>query len=65
MNRIVDSGYKMDLHIHSIYSHGKDKGKVNYNTIDHIPELIDKLTENQVQICAVTDHDAFGYDIYI
>ena len=25
--RIVDSGYKIDLHIHSVYSKGKDKGK--------------------------------------
>lgn len=62
--KIVESGYKMDLHIHSIYSKGKDKDKVKYNTIENIGELNDKLTENGVQICAITDHDAFGYDMY-
>lgn len=62
--KIVESGYKMDLHIHSIYSKGKDKDKVKYNTIENIGQLNDKLTENGVQICAITDHDAFGYDMY-
>lgn len=62
--KIVDNGYKIDLHIHSIYSKEKDRGKVNYNTLDHIDELVSKLNEQRVQICAITDHDAFGYDIY-
>ena len=55
--RIVDSGYKIDLHIHSVYSKGKDKGKVAFNTVSHVSTLISKLTENGVQICAITDHD--------
>lgn len=63
--KIVDAGYKLDLHIHSIYSKGKDKDKVNYNTLNHVGELVEKLTENGVQLCAITDHDAFGYDIYL
>lgn len=63
--KIVDRGYKMDLHIHSIYSRGKDKEKVSYNTIDHISTLADKLNENCVEICAITDHDAFGHDMYL
>ena len=33
--KVVDSGYKLDLHIHSYYSHGKDGAKVAFNTIDH------------------------------
>ena len=62
--KIVESGYKLDLHIHSIYSSGKDHGKVSYNTIEHIGELVNKINENGVQLCAITDHDAFGYDMY-
>ena len=62
--KIVDSGYKMDLHIHSINSKGKDAGKVNFNTLENLPELICKLNENMVQICAITDHDAFSYEMY-
>ena len=62
--KVVESGYKIDLHIHSVYSRGKDKGKVSYNTIDNIGTLSEKLNENGVQICAITDHDAFNYDIY-
>ena len=62
--KIVDSGYKIDLHIHSCYSRGKDGAKVAFNTIDNLNVLVQKLNENGVQICAITDHDAFNYDIY-
>ena len=62
--KIVDSGYKLDLHIHSYISHGKDGTKVSFNTIDNINVLVQKLNENGVQICAITDHDAFDYNIY-
>lgn len=64
MEKIVDTGYKIDLHIHSVYSHWKDKSKVSKNTVENIPVLVDGLNQNGVQICAVTDHDSFGYDIY-
>ena len=37
--KVVDTGYKIDLHIHSVSSHGKDKGKVAFNTLEHIPVL--------------------------
>lgn len=63
--KIVNSGYKLDLHIHSCYSSGKDGSKVAFNTIDNIGVLANKLAENEVQICAITDHDAFDYDIYM
>ncbi len=64
MEKIVEEGYKIDLHIHSIYSSGKDKNKVKYNTLEHIPVLASKLNENGVQICALTDHDAFNLEMY-
>lgn len=62
--KIVETGYKIDFHIHSIFSNKKDKGKVAFNTLENISVLVDKLTENSVQICAITDHDVFNYDLY-
>lgn len=62
--KVVESGYKIDLHIHSKYSYRKDKKKVAFNTIDNIPVLVEKLSNNDVQICAITDHDIFDYDMY-
>ena len=62
--KVVESGYKIDLHIHSVCSRAKDKGKVAFNTIDNICVLAEKLNANGVQMCAITDHDAFGFDMY-
>ena len=62
--KIVESGYKIDLHIHSCYSRIKDGAKVAFNTIEHIDVLVQKLHENGVQICAITDHDTFNYELY-
>lgn len=64
MDKIAKSGMKIDLHIHSMASHKKDGAKVKNNTVDNIPLLISKLNENQVNICAITDHDTFSYDMY-
>ena len=63
--KVVESGYKIDLHIHSVCSSAKDKGKVAFNTINNIGVLAEKLSANGVQICAITDHDAFGFDMYM
>ncbi|ERL21364.1 hypothetical protein HMPREF1986_01546 [Oribacterium sp. oral taxon 078 str. F0263] len=62
--KVVESGYKIDLHIHSICSRSKDKEKVAFNTMDNIGVLTEKLNANGVQMCAITDHDAFGFDMY-
>lgn len=62
--KVVETGYKLDLHIHSIYSKGKDHAKVNYNTLDNIGTLAEKLNEQNVQLCALTDHDAFNFNMY-
>jgi predicted metal-dependent phosphoesterase TrpH len=64
MQLIADRGLKADLHIHSIYSKHKDGAKVNNNSIEKIDLLINKLIENKVNICAITDHDTFNYEIY-
>lgn len=62
--KVIDSGYKIDLHIHSVRSKGKDKGKVDFNTLENIPILAQKLNDNGVQMCAITDHDIFDYEMY-
>lgn len=64
MQKIVANGLKIDLHIHSEVSASKDGAKVKNNTISNIPLLIQKLNEQQVNICAITDHDTFSYDLY-
>lgn len=64
MKLIAEKGLKVDLHIHSVYSKHKDGTKVNNNTLINIETLIDKLAENEVNICAITDHDTFNYNMY-
>ena len=61
---VVEHGMKIDLHIHSSASSKKDGDKVRNNTLKNIPVLINKLDENGVNICAITDHDVFSYAMY-
>lgn len=65
MNKIVDHGLKIDLHIHSCASSIKDGSKVKKNTKENIPVLIQKLNLNEVNICSITDHDTFSHEMYI
>lgn len=64
MEKIVDKGVKIDLHIHSVFSNKKDGKKVQDNTLDNVPILVNKLIENNVELCSITDHDTFNYEIY-
>lgn len=64
MEKIVSKGLKIDLHIHSVYSKKKDGDKVKNNTIENLSVLINKLNENGIEMCAITDHDTFNYEIY-
>ena len=64
MQKVVTNGLKIDLHIHSACSSLKDGAKVKGNTIANIPLLVQKLDEQQVNLCAITDHDTFSYDMY-
>lgn len=63
-NKIADKGIKIDLHIHSIYSKDKDGQKVAENTLENLNVLIDGIVSNDVEMCAITDHDRFNYDLY-
>ena len=65
MQKVVTNGLKIDLHIHSSFSSLKDGAKVKGNTIANIPLLVQKLDEQQVNLCAITDHDTFSYDMYV
>ena len=64
MEKVVRKGAKIDLHIHSIYSNKKDKEKVSFNTLENLPILVKGLIDNNVELCAITDHDEFNYGIY-
>lgn len=64
MDKIVKSGMKFDLHIHSCFSAKKDGKKVKNNTPENILILAEKLNEQGVNICAITDHDTFSYKMY-
>lgn len=65
MSKVVDNGLKVDFHIHSYYSITKDSASIlNHSTINDVPLLIQKLNDNGIQMCAITDHDTFNYDLY-
>lgn len=64
MDLIAKCGLKTDLHIHSALSAHKDGEKVKENTLANLNILVDKLIANQVNICAITDHDAFSFELY-
>lgn len=64
MEKVASRGIKIDLHIHSVYSKAKDGQKVEENTLNNVPILVQGLRDNQVEMCAITDHDTFDYDIY-
>ncbi|MEG0835943.1 MAG: AAA family ATPase [Christensenellaceae bacterium] len=64
MDKVVGTGLKFDLHIHSAESSRKDGTKVKKNTLENIRVLIEKLNENKVNLCAITDHDTFSYVMY-
>ena len=64
MKKIVDKPIKIDLHIHSFFSNHKDGKKVAFNTEENIPVLIAKLRQNEIDMCAITDHDRFSLDLY-
>ena len=48
MERIVTTGLKIDLHIHSHASARKDGKKVKNNTVENLPLLIQRLNNQGV-----------------
>lgn len=64
MEKIAYRGIKIDLHIHSEFSKSKDGKKVAENTLENLPVLIQQLVNNEVEMCAITDHDNFNFNMY-
>lgn len=64
MPKISSHGLKIDLHIHSAASFKKDGKKVKNNTLSNIPVLIERLNQQGVNMCSITDHDTFSYAMY-
>ena len=62
-NNIVKELVKVDLHIHSAAS-VKDKALVSENTIENIDRLLANLKKEKINMIAITDHNAFEYELY-
>lgn len=63
VDNIVKELVKVDLHIHSAASI-KDWAVVSENTIDNIDKLLNNLRKEGIDMIAITDHNAFDYDLY-
>ena len=65
MEKIIETGNKVDFHIHSIASKHKESDDcVDLSTIDNIDLLIDKLNQREINMCSISDHDNFDFNIY-
>lgn len=65
IEKIIENGNKVDFHIHSIASKHKESDDcVDLSTLDNIDLLIRKLNERNINMCSISDHDNFDFDIY-
>ena len=65
IEKIIETGNKVDFHIHSIASKHKESDDcVDLSTIDNIDLLIDKLNQREINMCSISDHDNFDSNIY-
>lgn len=65
IEKIIKTGNKVDFHIHSIASKHKESDDcVNLSTLDNIDLLIKKLNQREINMCSISDHDNFDFDIY-
>lgn len=63
--KIIETGNKVDFHIHSIVSKHKESNDcVDLSTLDNIDLLIKKLNERKINMCSISDHDNFDFNIY-
>jgi len=64
--KIVKNGVKVDFHIHSVASKHKEAPQVvDESTMENLNVLIKKLNDRNINMCAISDHDNFDFDIYI
>ena len=65
IEKIIKTGNKVDFHIHSIASKHKESDDcVNLSTLDNIDLLIEKLNQREINMCSISDHDNFDFNIY-
>lgn len=63
----MDTFSKIDLHIHSYYSSITKTGDSDFvknSTIDNVETLFQKLENEHINVCAITDHNYFDKGIY-
>lgn len=66
MEKVVDKGLKVDFHIHSIASKHKESDDcVDFSTIENIDILIKNLNDRKINMCAISDHDNFDFNLYL
>lgn len=65
MKKIVENCNKVDFHIHSFASkHRESDNCVDKSTIENIYTLISMLNNRNINMCSISDHDNFDYDLY-
>ena len=65
IEKIIETGNKVDFHIHSIASKHKESDDcVDLSTLDNIDLLIEKLNLREINMCSISDHDNFDFNIY-
>lgn len=65
IEKIIKTGNKVDFHIHSIASKHKESDDcVDLSTLDNIDLLIEKLNLREINMCSISDHDNFDFNIY-
>ena len=65
IEKIIETGNKVDFHIHSIASKHKESDDcVDLSTLDNIDLLIEKLNKREINMCSISDHDNFDFNIY-
>ena len=62
-DKIVKKLLKVDFHIHSAASK-KDGNLVKNNNINTLSFLLDKLEKSKINMIAITDQNAFDYELY-
>ncbi|MDE6241117.1 MAG: hypothetical protein K2M08_01710 [Anaeroplasmataceae bacterium] len=63
----MDVYTKIDLHIHSFASGKTKSGDIPFvkrSTIENVEVLVKKLNENNINMCAITDHNTFDEELY-
>ena len=65
IEKIIETGNKDDFHNQSIASKHKESDDcVDLSTLDNMDLLIEKLNQREINMCSISDHDNFDFNIY-